>query len=76
MGYSTEDAQKHMAEMVDQQVGEDTEVNKAKEKVWTMKDEQDSTKGAQVHFDWDVNRKRMHLACPIGMDEVLKVSFD
>jgi len=51
-------------------------VNKAKEKVWTMKDEQDSTKGAQVHFDWDVNRKRMHLACPIGMDEVLKVSFD
>lgn len=39
MGYSTEDIGKHVAEVVDWQVGEDTKVHKTKEKVWTMKGE-------------------------------------
>ena len=39
MGYSTKELEKHMAEMIDWLVGEDTEVHKTKEKVWTMKDE-------------------------------------
>jgi len=41
-----------------------------------MKDEWKNTKGAWVHFSWDGNRSRMHLACPTGMAEVLEASFD
>jgi len=71
MGYSTEDLGEHMVEMTGWQVGKGIEVHKTKEKVGTMKDEQENTKGEGMHSDRDCNRNRMPLACPAGMVEVL-----
>ena len=39
MGYSVEDVNKHMVEMVDWHVKRDIEVHKPKKEVWTMMDE-------------------------------------
>jgi len=51
-------------------------VHKAKDKVWTMMDEWKSTKVEGVHFGWDGNKSRMHLACPASMDKGLEAAFD
>ena len=71
MGYSIEDVEKHVAEMVDWEVGEDIEEHKAKKEVWTM-----STRVERVHSGWDGNKSKMHLACPARMAKVLEASFD
>ena len=76
IGYSTEDVEKHMAEMVDWQVGEDIEVDNANKAVWTMMDEWKSTKLERVQSGWDGNKNKIHLACPTVMAEVLEVAFD
>jgi len=51
-------------------------VQKTKEKVWTMKDEKEETKGGWMHSSLGCNMNRMPLACPAGMVEVLEASFD
>lgn len=76
MGYSTEDVEKYMTEMIDWYVGEDTKVHKTKKGVWTMIYEWKSTKVENMHFGWDVNKSKMHLACPTSMAKVLEASFD
>lgn len=75
MGYSTKDVGEHMAKTIDWQVGNGIEVHKTREKVQTMKDEQENTKGEGMHFDWDFNMNRIPLACPFGMVEFLEASF-
>ena len=45
MVYSFKVVGEHMADTIDWQVGNGIEVQKTKEKVWTMKDEQKDTKG-------------------------------
>ena len=50
MVYSTKVVGEHMAEMIDWQVGNGIEVQKTREKVWTMKDEQEDTKGGMDAF--------------------------
>jgi len=41
-----------------------------------MMDEWKSTKVERVHSGWDDNGSRMHLACLVGMVEILEGSFD
>lgn len=65
MGYSIEDDEKHMDEMVDWQVEEDIEEHKDNKEVWAMMDEWKSTMVARVHSSCDGNKSKMHLACPI-----------
>jgi len=75
MGYSIEYVGEHMDEMTYWEVGKGIEVHKTKEKVWTMKDEQENTKGEGMCSDWDCNMNRMPLGYPFGMVEVLDASF-
>jgi len=49
MVHSTEVVEEYMAEMIDWQVGNGIEVQKTREKVWTMKDEHEGTKGEWMH---------------------------
>ena len=76
MGYSTEEVEKHMDEMIDWHVGEDIEEHKAKKKVSTMMEEWKSTRVERVHSSWDGNKSKMHFSFPTGMDEVLEAFFD
>ena len=76
MSYSIEEVEKHMAEMVDWQVGEDIEENKAKKEVWTMMDEWKSTRLEKVHSCWDGNKSKMHLLRHTGMVEIPMDSFN
>jgi len=43
--------EEHMAKMVDLQIWNDIEVQKTREKVWTMKDEQGGIKGEWMYSD-------------------------
>jgi len=49
MVHSTEVVEEHMDKMVSLQVGNGIEVQKTREKVWTMKDEQEGTKGEWMY---------------------------
>lgn len=41
-----------------------------------MMDVWKSTRVVRIHSNWDGNKTKMHLSCPIGMTEVLEASFD
>ncbi len=75
MVYSTKVVGDHMAEMIDWQVGNGVEVKKTRERVWTMKDEQEETKGEWMHSGWGCNINKNPLACPSSMVKVLGPSF-
>lgn len=75
MVYSIEVVEENMAEMIDWKVGNDIEVKMTKEKVWTMKDKQQDTKGEWMHSGQGCNMNRTPLACHVGMVEDLKDSF-
>lgn len=49
MVHSTEAVEEHMTEMVGWHAGNDIEVKNTREKVWTMKDEQEGTKGGWIY---------------------------
>ena len=50
MVHSTEVVEEHMAEMVGFHIGNGIEVQKTREKVWTMKNQQEGTKGGMDVF--------------------------
>ena len=76
MGYSNEVVGEHMAEMIDWQLRNGIEVQKTTEKVWSMKDEEEATKGEWMHSGKGCNMNRMPLACLAGMVEAHEASFD
>lgn len=41
-----------------------------------MMDEWNSTKVTRVHSGLDGNKRKMHIACTVGMAKVLEASFD
>lgn len=51
------------------------EEHKAKKEVWTMTDKWKSTMVAKFHSYLNCNKNKVHLACPVGMAEVLEASF-
>lgn len=73
--YSTEVVGQHMAEMIDWQVHNGIKVQNTREKMWTMKDEHEDTKGEWMHYVQGCNMNRIPLACPTSIVEVIKASF-
>ena len=64
-----------MAEIIDWQVGNGIEVKTTKEKVWTMKDEQEGPNKVWKWLGWGCSMSEMCLAFPAGMVQVHAVSF-
>lgn len=75
MVYSTKVLGEHMAKMIDWKVGNDVEVQNTKEKVSTMKGNQEDTKGEGMPSSQGCNINRTPLTCLDCKIEVLEASF-
>ena len=64
---STEVVVEHMVEMTGWLDGNDIEVQRTKEEVYTRKDSKGVPKKVWMWSGWGCNMHRMTLACPIGM---------